>query len=147
MPGTAQTQELVSPRRTPSLAALAAAAAIALDRRAHGIESSLDAVHALAQRLRQAVPEVSPAKANLLEPIVADLFERAFTNILPGEQLQTVHDLTEKASAVVEELTKATANANHDEAATLRDFCVALAQSAQIQSAAGRIISTHPNRR
>jgi geranylgeranyl pyrophosphate synthase len=122
-------------------------AAIALDRRVNGLQSSLDPVRELASRLQEAFPENSAARANLLEPTAADLFERAFTNVAPAESVQTVSDLTAKAIQIVAELAEASKEGSEESIESLRDFCLALAQSAQVQSSAVRIVSSHPHRR
>jgi len=147
MPETAHLQASAPSKRAPSLAIQAAMAAIALDRRVNGMESSLDPVRELASRLQEAFPENVPPRANLLEPTAADLFERAFTHIAPAQSVQTVSDLTAKAVQVVSELAEASKEGSNGSIESLRDFCLALAQSAQVQSSAVRIVSSHPHRR
>jgi hypothetical protein len=140
----------VAPHRASSLALLASIAAIALDKRAHGFEVSLEPVRELAAELKQVIHDSEPhetqgIRASFHDPFTVDLLGRAL-NSPKQPELRSVPELVARATQVTQQL------ATSDEEGappyeSLRDFCLALSRAAQLRLAVTQNVPTHPYRR
>jgi hypothetical protein len=126
-----------------NLAILASKAALALGRRAEGIDASLDSVRELATLLRSKVPVRPSSAERLLDPLTTDLLTRAF---VAGE-MQSLPELNNRAAEVVEALFNVDTENRPEALEKLRDFCIALSRSAQASSTATTTSAPHPFRR
>jgi hypothetical protein len=147
---TPSPSEAAVPTRSPDLATLAALAAIALERRVNGQNAPLQPVHDLATALRRTLTDsrlknVTSLRASLLDPMTVDLFGRALNSSF-NEGLRSVSDIEQHAKEVVDKLFESQGDRAR-ELNLLKDFCLALSQAAQAQSAASRISQPHPYRR
>ena len=148
---TPRPPEAVVPIRSPDLATLAAIAAITLDRRVHGYSVPLDPVRDLATELRRTLTDsksrggVANVRSSLLDPMTFDLFGRALTSSFAAN-LRSESEVEQQANDVVDQLSGSRGDLV-DDLTRLRDFCLALSQAAQMQSAASRVTQPHPYRR
>ncbi len=128
----------------PNLAVLASQAAIALHRKAKGKDAQLNTVILLGELLRGTVDTPSVNAAKLLDPLTADLLSRAFAD----SHLDSLPQLREKATQVIDQLLNVQGEARTEVLTTLSDFCLALSRGAQAEYlAAWMVLPPHPFRR
>jgi hypothetical protein len=136
----------------PSLATLASVAAIALDKRVHGIDVPLDPVFELATALREVIEDSTEpsapggVRASFHDPLTVDLLGRALHSSSVGGELRSVEELVEKATEMTERLASSDKDSAQEYGA-LRDFCIALSRAAQARYAATHLPPRHPYRR
>lgn len=122
-----------------NLAFLASAAAVELDGMLHGSDEDLRFASQLGDALRARVPasDTTPAARALLDPIMADLFGRALYRA-SGSELHSTQEVRTGARAMADRLAAVGPDTESEQLRELRDFCVALSQSAQADLAARR---------
>jgi hypothetical protein len=127
--------EIPADGRQATLAVRASLAAIALDQRLRDEHTPLTEVTKLVEVLKNTIEplpgEVTPA--NLLDPVAAELLNRALANAKAANSLTSLPEVSARVSELIVELERAEEISDSEELALLRDFCLALSQSAQIE--------------
>lgn len=127
-----------------SLVALQASlAAIALDRRIRDHTASVDDVGKLVAILRSTIDPQPLGPASLLDPTAVELWTRALTQAhldqtLPAalsitQGLSSLPEVTIIAKELISKLEQVSVIDDPDTLAQLRNFCLALSQSAQLE--------------
>jgi hypothetical protein len=127
----------------PNMAVLAASAAVALDKRIHGTETPLTAVHTLAAELAHWLESRSLTSDHtaLMGATAAALFGRTFITAL-HQNVRTMDELAATAHRTVDDMRRVD-ELNQDRLAKLRDICVALSRSALAEYANARVTPAH----
>lgn len=135
----------------PDLPLLASQAALELDRFYLGEETTLDASHLLAQRLRNSfVDSDSGDPLPFPDRPTASLIGRTFAESRSPNVATNFNELVSKACEVANQLGRAYEGDLSERAAIaqIRDFCVALAGCAMVFQRSMQLVGhTHPSRK
>jgi hypothetical protein len=118
-----------------TLAMRASLAAIALDQRLRDGHSPLGAVRKLVEVLKNTIEPLpgEAAPASLLDPVAAELLNRALANANAATTLTSLPEVSAHVIDLIARLEEAEDITDPDELELLRNFCLALSQSAQLE--------------
>lgn len=118
-----------------NLTILASVAAIELDNLSLGRPTTIGAVPKLAEILMEAIPDQERAGGvrHLLDPVKADVFSQALRSAGLA-QITSISEISSQTRAMADKLASLNDVSDVGVLRTLRDFCVALSQSAQAES-------------
>jgi hypothetical protein len=127
--------EIPADGQQATLAMRASLAAIALDRRLRDEKAPLTHVTKLVEALKNTIEPLpgSVAPANLLDPVAAELLNRALANAKAATALTSLPEVSAHVRDFIARLEHVEAITTLDEIRVLRDFCLALSQSAQLE--------------
>ncbi len=123
-----------------NLAMAASLAAIAFDRMARGENASLGEVSKLVEVLKAAIKpqeldetENDSSAPSLLDPVSVELLRRALASTSAPVAPPSIPELSKRIQMSIQRLQKAARITDNVELQSLREFCLVLSQSAQLE--------------